>query len=54
MGYKTTVKRLHEQTPFQLVYGREIVVPTKYIILSMFISEAMGMTDNMALRERLS
>jgi len=39
---------------FQLVYGRETVVPAEFIIPSMFISEATRMMNNMALRERLS
>lgn len=52
-AYRTTVKRLHKQTRFQLVYIREVVVPAEFILPSMFISEAAGMTDNIALRDRL-
>lgn len=51
-AYRTTIKILPTKTLFQLVYRREVVVPTKSILPSMFISEAMGMIDNLALRER--
>jgi transposase InsO family protein len=27
-AYRTTTKKLHKYTPFQLVYGKEVVVPT--------------------------
>lgn len=53
-AYRTTVRRLHKKTLFRLVYGREVVVPTKFILPSMSIYEAMGMTNNMALWDRLS
>jgi hypothetical protein len=30
-AYRTTTKKLHRYTPFQLVYGREGVVPDEFI-----------------------
>jgi hypothetical protein len=30
-AYRTTTKKLHRYTPFQLVYGKEAMVPTKFI-----------------------
>jgi hypothetical protein len=43
-AYQTTTKRLHRYTPFQLVYRREAVVPSEFIILSLFIVQATKMT----------
>jgi len=37
-AYRTIVKRLHKQSPFQLVYSREVVVLTYFVLPSMFIS----------------
>lgn len=52
--YRKTVKRLYEKIPFQLVYGREAVVPAKFILPSMFISEETIMINNSALRDKLN
>ena len=52
--YRTTVKRLHKKTSFKLVYRKEAVMPVEFIIPSIFKSEAMRMTENTTLRERLS
>lgn len=49
-AYKTTVKRLHKKTPFQWVYGREVLVLAEFILPSMFISEATRMMNNIAFR----
>jgi len=38
----------------EFAYGREAVVPKKFILHSMFISEATGMKDNSAFRDRLN
>jgi len=53
-AYRKIVKIIHKKTPFQLVYGREVVVPVEFILPSMFISEATGMSDRSALWNRLS
>ena len=44
-AYRTTCKKLTEQTPFQLVYGQEVVMPMEYIVLSLRIVEFTKMTD---------
>ena len=44
-AYRTTTKKLHRYTPFQLVYEKEVVVPTKFIIPSLYIAQATGMTN---------
>jgi hypothetical protein len=44
--YKTTTKKLNRYTPFQLVYGREVVVPDKFLSPSLFIVEATNMTGD--------
>lgn len=36
--FLTTFKHLHKYTPFQLVYGREVVVPTEFIVPNLFIA----------------
>jgi hypothetical protein len=43
-AYHTTTKKLHKFTLFQLVYGREAVVPIEFINLSIFITHATKMT----------
>ena len=53
-AYRTMIKIFHKQTSFQLVYGKEAMVPAEHIIPSMFISKATRMKNNVALRERLS
>lgn len=44
--YQTTTKKLHRFAPFQLVYGREAVVPAEFITPNLFIVQATQMTDN--------
>jgi hypothetical protein len=38
-------------TPFQLVYGREAVVPAEFLTPSLFIVQATKMTDDDSLVE---
>ena len=52
-AYRTTVKRLTNQTPFQLVYGREAVIPAKFTIPSLLIATSLHFSDEASLRERL-
>ena len=41
------------KTPFKLVYGKEAVMPMKYIIPSLCIDAVTGMDDDVALEERM-
>lgn len=50
---KTTCKKLKGQTPFQLVYGVEFVMPMEYIMPSLCIASFTGMADREALKEWL-
>jgi len=53
-AYKTTCKKLIEQTPFILVYGMEAVMPMEYIVPSLCVAAFTGMADHGALEERLA
>jgi hypothetical protein len=44
-AYRTTTNKLHRYTPFQLVYGREVVVPTEFITPSLYIAQVTCMTE---------
>jgi hypothetical protein len=45
-SYRTTCKNLTTQTPFNLVYVLEAVVPMKYLVPSLIIATFTGMDDN--------
>jgi hypothetical protein len=45
-AYRTTMKKLQKYTPFQLVYGKEDVLPAEFINLSLYITWATHMTDD--------
>jgi len=49
--YRTTTKKLHKQTQFQLVYGREVLVSLQIMIPSIYITCATNMTELMELEE---
>jgi hypothetical protein len=53
-AYRTTTKKLHRYTPFQLVYGKEAVVPTEFITPSLYIAQATCMTDEESVAQRLA
>jgi hypothetical protein len=36
--YRTTIKKLHRYTPFQIVYGKEVVVPVEFITPILYIA----------------
>jgi len=44
-SYRTTCKKLTTQTPFNLVYGLEVVVPMEYFIQSVRIVAFTDMDD---------
>ena len=52
--YRTTCKKLTRQTPFQLVYDVEAVMPMEYIVPSLRIATLTGITNHGALEERLT
>jgi hypothetical protein len=45
-AYRTTMKKLHRYTPFQLVYGKEVGVPIEFITPSLYIALATHMIDD--------
>jgi transposase InsO family protein len=52
-AYRTTCKKLTMQTPFQLVYGLEAVVPMEYLVPSLRIACFIDMDDTSIVQERL-
>jgi hypothetical protein len=53
-AYRTTTKKLHRYTPFQLVYGKEVVVPADFITPSLYIAQATHMTDDESVAQRIA
>ena len=51
--YRTTCKRFTGKTLFKLVYGKEVVMPMEYIVLSLCIATTMGMDDEATIDERM-
>jgi hypothetical protein len=45
-AYRNNTKQLNRYTPFQLVYGREVVVPAKFLTPSVFIVKSTEMIDH--------
>ena len=52
-AYRTMVKRLHNQMPFQMVYGKEAVVPTEFIVPNIFIATTNQMSEEDLIRRNL-
>jgi hypothetical protein len=52
--YRTTCKKLTTQTPFNLVYGIEVVVPMEYFVPILIIVSFKNMDDTGIVRERLA
>ena len=50
-AYKTTCTKLTGQTPFELVYGVEAVMPMEYIMPSPHIATLSGMVNYRAFEE---
>jgi hypothetical protein len=52
--YMTTRKKIHRYTPFQLVYGKEVGIPTKFITPSLYIARATHITDDESVAQRIA
>ncbi|KAH9310224.1 hypothetical protein KI387_038135 [Taxus chinensis] len=50
-AYRMTYKRLNKATPFQLVFGVEVVLPIEFMLPSLRIARAGGLADEQALEE---
>jgi hypothetical protein len=44
--YRKTTKKLHRYNPFQLVYGKEDVVPAGFITVSLYIAQITHMSKD--------
>jgi hypothetical protein len=51
--YMTTKNKLQRYNPFQLVYGKEFVVPTYFITPSLYITQDTHMTDDESVAQRI-
>jgi hypothetical protein len=52
-SYKTRTKKLHKYTPFQLVYGKEVVIPAELITPSLYIAQITHMLEDESVAQRL-
>jgi hypothetical protein len=51
--YRTTTKKIHRYTPFQLVYGKEAMVPVEFITMSLYIAQITHMSKEELVSQRL-
>ena len=51
--YKTTSKRLMQHTPCRLVYGKEVVMPMEFVVLSPRVALLTQIIEEDALKKRL-
>ena len=52
-AYRTTTKKLHKYTAFQLVYGKDIVVTAKFITPSLYIAQIKNVSEEELVAQRL-
>jgi transposase InsO family protein len=52
-AYMKTINKLHKYTRFYLVYGKEVVVPTKFITPSLYIAHITHMAEDESVVQRL-
>jgi hypothetical protein len=52
-AYRMTMKKLHKYTPFQLVYGKEVVVPAEFITPSLYIAQVTHMSEDESVAQRV-
>jgi hypothetical protein len=52
-AYRTNCNKMTMHTPFNLVYGLEVVVPMEYLVPSLRIASFTDMDDTSVVRERL-
>jgi hypothetical protein len=53
-AYQTTIKKLTGQTLFRLVYGKEAIMTTKFILSSLRVASITDLSDTSAIEEILS
>jgi hypothetical protein len=53
-AYRTTTKKLHKYTLFQLVYGREAVIPAEFITPRLYIVQVTCMKKEESVAQRLT
>jgi transposase InsO family protein len=52
-AYMTTTKKLHKYIPFQLVYGKEVMVPAEFITPILYIAKITHMAEDESVAYRL-
>jgi hypothetical protein len=53
-AYRTTTKNLDKYTPFQLVYGKEVVVLAEFITPSLYIAHITHMLEDESVAHRIT
>jgi hypothetical protein len=52
-AYQTTYKKITKNTPFRLVYDKEVIISLEFVIPNLHISLATHMNDEQSLQHRL-